>query len=144
MSNKQLGETLLGGSQGAKIQLPNQALEIVELYSRSNNSHELLCGNKSLVVMLPPPDDPEYQEAITIINNRNRPAVSGATTALYIRACGILRQEAVQTETPVAYSFSTKSPTMRAWAISLGRDIFNWQVIEDSCDAFEAKRIFEP
>ncbi|CAN5141315.1 hypothetical protein BH09PAT3_BH09PAT3_6270 [soil metagenome] len=116
-----------------------KTLEINETFLKAEAIHVLQCGDKILEVTTP---TDECREVITIINTTELPAIPGATTALYKRACEILFNTAEESGKPFVYTFGTQNPRMRSWAKKYGAAIFNWSVHQDDNEGFIAQRTF--
>lgn len=67
--------------------------------------------------------------ATTTISTIEGTETPGATTALYKAVREKLHQVSAEQHRPINYVFSTWNERMLAWALSSGREVFNWDEI---------------
>lgn len=89
------------------------------------------------------PDDFE-QVVNTNIWNIAGEKIPGTTTVLYQKAKEIMQQLATESGRAVRYVFATDNPSMVAWGLSKGKEIFSWDDEKRNGNKLHAEKIFSP
>lgn len=118
---------------------------------RLGDNWNLFCGSKEMQLIFNPGDD--QASASTVVEAR-WPAsrVENETTELYREAKRLIQEYANTYNKSVYYRFHTVYPVMAKWALTKGKEVFDWTFISDKDpdgpldydDDFVAYRLFEP
>lgn len=97
-------------------------------------------GNKSLRVNA----FPATEMAFSSIRNIPGNPIAGSTTTVYRQAYDTLQKLATEVGKPIYYLFATQTNTMKSWADTSGRVVFEWTSLEELKGILYAEKIFYP